>query len=217
MRHLIILLMFSYSMSSLADGVLVYMPTTQPAGKIEKQVKAATSQNVTVFAKYSDFEAGLEATKHDFLISSEAFEMVGDDYVKGPDVAVGGAGKTKYILLSLDASWKTKNIADARVGAVEVIKRAKMKDFMDKIFGKPFKGIKTVSKAEDLFPLLVFKTVDVIAVMPYFYEELKEKFNTTVHEVGTSQEVSVLNVYSKKGKEADPEVEKLKTFDYKAK
>jgi hypothetical protein len=219
MRNLITIMTITVviSLGSYADGILVFMPTTIPVAKIEKKVKSVSSHSVTVFAKYSDFEVGIEAMKPDFVLSVDAFDRSNGDFIKGPDVPVSGKTKANYILLSLDPSWKSKDVSEARVGAVEVIKRTKMKAYMDGLFSKPFKGIKTVSKAEDLYPLLIFKTVDVIAVLPYVYEELREKFNTVVHEVGTSHEISILNVYSRKGKEIDEQIENIKRFEYKEK
>ncbi|MFZ4404730.1 MAG: hypothetical protein ACOYOK_11565 [Pseudobdellovibrionaceae bacterium] len=216
-RIAITLFIFCQSHSVLADGLLVYIPTTLGVSKIEKKISALTSAKVTGFAKYGDFEAAIEATNPDGIITTAALADSIEGYAPVAGLKINGADKSKYILLSLDP--KTK-VADpkTKIGSVEFIKRTKVKDYLQKIFGATAIGsVKTVSKVEDLFPLLVFKSVDVVALLPSTYDELKEKFNTTVHEVGSSQEVQPLTLYQKGGGELKKDFEGLKDLDFNSK
>jgi hypothetical protein len=207
----------SVGQTSSAEVVMVLIPSTMPVAKIEKQVKPLTSATVTAFAKYSDFEAAVESLKPEVLISSEAMGMSVEGFEKAGTVKINGEAKSKYIFLALDPSWKGKDLSTARIGVVEFIRRNKIKDYFDTLLGKKFKPFKTVSKVEDLYPLLVFKMVDVIAMQPYNYEELKTKFNTTVHEVGSSPEVDSLSIFQRGAAVLKPIFIELNKFDFSLK
>lgn len=193
--------------------VLVFVAGTQPPVKIEKAISGASSSDVRAFAKFNDFNMGLESDKPDFVIAPDAFKEMADNYTPVGALKVEGKSTTKLILLSADQSWKGKDISAGRVGIIELAKRDKMKSYVNGLFGKEFKGMKTVSKAEDLFPLLVFKSVDFIAVEPYVYNELKSKFTTQVFEVGSSKELPNATVFMKSGVTLPKEIESLKEFD----
>jgi len=200
-----------------ADGIVAYIPTVLPISLIEKKIKSSTSLSVTAFAKYSDFESAVNSLNPDYVISTAAFSSINENFEPISGLKVNGETKSKFILLALKPGWKDKDILQARTGTVEFIKRNKIKDYLEKVFERKFASIKTVSKVEDLFPLLVFDSVDVIALQPHTYAELKGKFQTNVFEVGNSQEIESMTLFRRKGIATEMNAQELKKFEYMSK
>lgn len=208
-------LIFTLSQNDvIAQGVAAYIPTTLPISKIEKKIKDKTDLPVTAFAKYIEFNSNIDSINPSYVISTEAFSEEDESFEVISGLAANGQKTSKFILLALKPTRKDQDLSKLRIGTVEFIRRNKIKNYLEKIFSKKFKSVKTVSKPDDLFPLLVFNSVDLIAVQSYNYQELKEKFNTAVFEIGSSKEVQSLALFQKKGKGTEKNSLALKTFEY---
>lgn len=200
LKMAVVLIAWGIGGDLLAADLAVFFPTTRPVKKIEKVMKSADIGDVVALAKFKDFKKIVEKDGPNYVVSSDIFtDIYGDKYDKVKSFQIGGKSSFKYLLLSTDASWKKKKLKKGKVGMIATAKRKDLKKYLAKKFGGKFKGVKTVSKAEDLFPLLVFKSVDFIVVEPYIYEELKSRFSTKVHVIKESSDVSVPSLYVKKG------------------
>lgn len=210
------LILIVFGFPAWSEGVIAYIPTTLPMSKIEKKIKSSAENSVpvTAFAKFSDFELGLESIKPTYIISTNAFTVSDDSFESLGGLKIDGENKSTFILVGLTPDWKKKDISKLRIGSVEFIKRSKIKDYLETVFQQKFKSIKTVSKPADLYPLLVFDSVDLVAIETYLYKELKGKFNTVVFEIKTSQEVQSISLFQRKGAGSEKIAKKLKTFDY---
>jgi len=183
--------------SSLLADIPVYYSTVIPPKVTNKALKAA-GITATVFAKFKDFSNAVKTNKPNVLIAPGSFSEFNKDY----DAAMQFYKKKdfyKYVVLSMDKKWKGADISNGKLGMVVIAKRKKLKGFVKNILGSKAKRVKTVSKAEDLFPLLVFKTVDFILISPDNYKSLKKKFTTKVFKIKKSKAINYPKVYIKIG------------------
>ncbi len=200
------------SLKARSQELVVYFPSTVAPIKIEKSLKEIKSVDIKAFAKFSDFDYAVSSAKPRIVMAPSIFGDENTDYKSLGSVARNGKNESKMVLIALDASWKSKDVSAGKVGAIEVAKRSKMKSYIENAFSKSFKLVKTVSKAEDLFPLLVFKSVDFIAVDRAVLDELKAKFSTQVFEVLESKAEPFVSIFVREGVQ-DSEIKELKTFD----
>ena len=93
-----------------------------------------------------------------------------------------------------------------RIGLVEEVDREQLKALVGGLFKINCKIVKSVSKPEDLFPLLVFKTTDFIMISPDNRELLKEKFTAKVYRVSEKRSGGYPTVFVKAGASADDDL-----------
>jgi len=191
-----------FSLQAFAKEALpVFYSTTVPANARAKAMKGDLSGafDVTVFAKYKDFIREVKKVKPAAVIAPSSFSDYHKDYEPAAQFIGGGKPTYKFLLLAAEKKWNKGNINKGKIGMVEISKRKNLKKITKKMFGKKFKRVKSVSKPEDLFPLLVFKSVDFILVSPGNYKILKTKFSTKVVEVAKSKSVNHPKLFVKKG------------------
>jgi hypothetical protein len=186
-----------------SEKILVLIPSSQSVKSIQKVVESGMpGKEVSVFAKFKDFEEFLKQNNPDLVFASDIFASESNGFERKATVTSGGSSESELILLSLDEKWKTADISEGKLGVIQLAERDDVKKYFERVFSKSFKKIQTVTKAEDLFPLLIFKTVDFIAVEPYLYNELKSRFTSKVFEIGKSKPISLPSAYLKKGSDA---------------
>ena len=187
------------------ESLLAYWTTAQSVQERESALKSEFDKvglDLTVFAKFKEFNDEIKSKSPSFVIAPAEFEFVNNEYV--PIVGFDGpAGKPnfKYQFYTL-ADGGVPDVANSKLGVVEQADRAEIKEVIGKLSKKIPKSIKTVSKSEDLFPLLVFKSADVIMLSPQDFESLKEKFTTAVKVIGESEMIDYPKIYVKKGQDA---------------
>lgn len=196
--------------SVFASPLLVYYPSTITPKKREKILKDNLEMEVLVFAKQNDFEKELQAQSADIVIAPSSFSEFNTNYESILGFKRDGKDLFKYLILSMDIKWKNKDLSEARVGVVQFENRDQLKKYISKVAGKELKKIKSVSRPEDLLPLMVFQSVDVIMIAPDNYEELKFQYTAQIYKVGESLEVKYPMVFIKKGISASSVVEKFK-------
>jgi len=186
--------------------VAVYYSSTLSAKERQNTIKNEVSKDgfdVVVFGKFKDFDEEIKSKKPDVILAPSTFQKYNSEYSPVMRFTKGGNKQFKYLLLSLDKSWNPKNLSNGKLGIVEEVDREHLKDVASDLFKTKFKMVKSVSKPEDLFPLLIFKSADFIAVSPDDYERLKEKFSAKVNVVGESNAVDLPVVYIKKGQSSE--------------
>jgi hypothetical protein len=210
LKRLVYCLIFSFLSLSISnqakagESILAYWITALSVQEREAAIKADFEKggvDLTVFAKFKEFNEEIKSKGPPFLIAPAEFEFINSDYV--PVVAFeGSAGKNfKYKFYTL-AEGGAPDVLNSKLGLVEQADRTALKDVVAKLSKKSPKTLKSVSKSEDLFPLLVFKSADVIMLSPDEYESLKEKFSTAVKVIGESEAIDYPKIYAKKGQDA---------------
>ncbi len=194
-----------------AEELSVFFTNTS-VKKVEKAMKESfQGVDVTVFGRFRDFKESLKSNPA-FVIADDIFSTLTPDYDRVASFKIGASSKINLILLSLDEGWKKKDISKGKIGALESGDRKEIQKFLEDKFSKTFDSVKTVSKPEDLFPLMVFKSVDFIAIEPHVYEELKSRFSAAVFEIAKSKEISLPSLYVKKGADAAKAIQAFKAM-----
>jgi hypothetical protein len=177
--------------SVFANTVLVYLPATSSVAKVEAALKSGlkSAGKLTVFNRFGDFQKAVSDEKPTAVISTDFFERTNPSYKRAASFVHSGATRSSYILLSLDKAWSSGDLGKLRLGMVNEGSKDDLKDDMKTLFGSEISNIKTVSKPDDLFPMLVFKSVDAVMMSPAIYNSLKSQFSTAVNEVRKSAEV----------------------------
>lgn len=190
----------------------IYYASVLPAKERQEAVRDSIggSFEVSVFAKFKDFNDEIESKAPNVLIAPSFFGKFHPEYEPVLRFKASAGNSFKYQILSLSAQWNQKNLAGGKLGMVEEESRDRLKDLVGELLGAKVKLVKSVSKPEDLFPLLIFKSADFILIGPQERERLSEKFTAKVHLVGESRAVGLPVVFVKKGFSNGPLLEALK-------
>ena len=162
-----------------------------------------------VFGKFRDFAEEIKNKAPKVVIAPSFFDKYHPDYKPVLRWIRPGGSSFKYLLLSTNGDADLKKLPEFKVGVVEETDRDDLKGLITGLFAIKFKMVKSVSKPEDLFPLLVFKAVDCILLSPDDLEQLKEKFTAKLQVVTESKAVPVPTVFVRKGVERKEFIEKL--------
>lgn len=154
------------------ESLYIFFPSTVSPPILQKQISMLSPEvEVIAFGRYSEFEERIAAEPPDAVLSfPEAIRPL-----KGYAMAVGsnrnGMASEPYYLLTIDQEIEIAHIGKHTIGAVDFLGRKGMKQFITGIFPHP-PTLKTVTKIEDLLPLLTFNMVQGIFVtesqVPYF-------------------------------------------------
>ncbi len=174
--------------SALAKDLLpIYYSTFEPAKTRQDAIREEVGKadfDPVVYAKFKDFQDEFAGKSPQTVVAPSVFNKFNSDYIPLLQFVGVNGTKSKYLILALSDEWKTRKLTEAKVGVVEEVSRENLKEFLSKLISGDVKMVKSVSKPEDLYPLLVFKSVDVILISPENHAALKEKFSTPVVMVG---------------------------------
>ncbi len=211
-----VLSLLASNASYAGDAVLAYYSSTKSVQEREAVLKPEFSKaglELTIFAKFKEFQEEVKSKTPGFVLAPSEYQQFNPEYEPVMRFKKDASDSFKYKFYALEEAAAGMDLTKAKAGMVEIVDRENLKDLIQKITGKSPKGLKSVTKPEDLFPLLVFKSADVIMVAPDDYESLKEKFTTKVAAIAESSEVGYPQLYVKKGADAKKVVEALKAFD----
>lgn len=197
-----------------AASLAVFVPGLDSAARVSSVLKAdpaLSGLDVNVFSKYKDFALALKSKDFNYIVTSSFFL----DYVKSYDAAfqLTNSGKSVYQfrIVALDGKWSKANLGNTTLAVVEALERDDTKDFLGKVLGQgPFKRIKNISKAEDIYPILAMGNADVAFVSQDMLDSMKASFATQPKEVARSSDVRFFVVAKKKNQTgAMPQFENL--------
>lgn len=192
-----------------AEPLLVYYSSILTVKERETAARPDFEKNqieLVLFAKYREFSEEVRKRNPQILIAPSEFGSVNSQYVPLFQLRKFGKAKFKFQLFSLT---KDKiDLAKSKIGVVETTERDQLKDLVKQWLNTDVQMVKSVTKPEDLFPLMVFQSVDAIVIHPDDYKILKEKFTTQVFQVAESANVQYPLLYMKK----DADMQKYKTL-----
>lgn len=197
----------SWSSASFPIYYSSVIPVKMRQDAIQSETKKVNLEP-TVFAKFRDFIDQIKQTQPNAVIAPASFGDYYPDYKAGLCFVYPDGQKFKYQLLSID-DWSGKSLETARIGVVEEMDRDHLSDWVSLITGAKFKVVRPVAKPEDLFPMLIFKSADLILISPDNLKGLREKFVTPVKQVRESNAVGGATVYFKKDFDSKELVEGL--------
>lgn len=162
----------------------------------------------TVFAKFRDFIDQVKQSQPNIVVAPSSFAQYYPEYKPGLCFGYSAGKSFKYQILSL-GDWNGKSLDNGRIGVVEEVDKDHLNDWVSLITGAKFKMVRAVTKPEDLFPMLIFKSTDLILVSPDNLTGLREKFVTQVKQIKESNAIGGPTVYFKKGFDSKGVIEGL--------
>lgn len=205
-----ILLLFNFLMSSLrAAEIPVYYPTTLGV-KDRQDAINGTGISAVVFARFTDFIQEVKHRSPNAVIAPSAFGKFEKNYKPALQFLENGNSEEKYLILALNDAWKQKSLQGARIGAIEEVDREDVRKLLFDLLKTNFNWVKSVAKAEDLISLLVFKSVDVIAISEEIYKKLKGLFPVKHYTIKSTPPVSRPLLYVKSGSDSKDTIQKIK-------
>jgi len=200
-----------HGLAAAKPQVSIYYPSVLSARERQDVLKTGLAgYDVTVFAKFRDFSEDLKSKETPIVVAPASFQKAHPEYTPVLGFSGHEGRKFKYALLALSEKWNKGNLEEGKIGLVEEVDREQLKGLVSSLLKVNCKFVKTVSKPEDLFPLLVFKTTDFIMISPDNYELLKEKFTAKVYRVTESEAVDNPTVFVRKGSSVDEAIQALK-------
>ena len=179
MRTLVLLVLLWLPGRALAaEGMTLYVfsPTSGRTHEVEKKLKKALpSVEVTVFGRLADFRNALTNAPPDAAIAPRP---VLEELSLKPELQglLGTEDSETYVLMSTEPGLTRDALSSKVVGTIDLLGHKKMGGFVALLLGvKAAPKILSVTKTEDLLPLLQFKSADVVLVPESALETLKSR------------------------------------------
>ena len=195
--YLIVNLLLIASLSiAYATDIYVFYPTDIRPKSLQGKINHLCPDIKTIaFGRVVDFYRQIEQLPPQAIISLSPVIVRNDKYNADLKGSRQGQYEEDYVLISLDQPVDLTQIAQLKIGVLDILGRKPMKQFMNDLFHKKVK-IKRVIKTEDFLPLLTFKLADAIFVSKTTYKKLqaKSKQNLIATETGIRLGLAVTGV-----------------------
>ncbi|PIP80567.1 MAG: hypothetical protein COW84_04555 [Gammaproteobacteria bacterium CG22_combo_CG10-13_8_21_14_all_40_8] len=172
-----------------AETLYVFVPSsTSPKVMQDNMTALCPNIDVVVFGRGADFRKQLTDSPPDAVLSLSAVIEKSTNF---KSVLIGlqnGSADEKYVLAGVDKAPDIASISEKKIGVVDLLGRNPMKDYISELFSAPVK-LKSVTKQEDLLPLLSFGAADAIFVPERIFNEIKSK--TQLNLVSTPLDIKV--------------------------
>jgi hypothetical protein len=161
-----------------------------------------------VFGRLKDLEAMIPTTPKAAII---AFAPL-FDYLKGYNPVLVGKNKKasgeKYFIVAASKEITNKNIAEKKVGVIDLLFKGHLIQFVKEQFNVEIKSFKKVNKEEDLLTMLGLESVEAIIVSSTQYNEIRSNTKLPLTIVATSQNDVGFAVCAIKEGNFDPAIKK---------
>ncbi len=193
--RLIVLSILVVVVSSMAESLYVYYPSTVKSNVVQMGIQGAAGDvTVVVFGKYRDFVTKASADNPTaVMIRGESLnDLTGYNVVS--NASRSGARGEKYVLLSIDTPVDLTSLsAETVVGVVDINRRNEMNTFVSGLLGVS-PSVKHVTKVEDLLPLLSFGMAQAVIVTEsdVAYFSGVSNLNLVTTPISSSSEIAVI-------------------------
>jgi len=154
----LVLLCGDVVMAGSSPKLYVFVPSAQKTRTVQKALRSSLSNlDVTVFGKSRDFEQAISRRRPAAVMALGPQLRALSLSTKLKSVR-GGKAEEPYVLVTVDHAIKPSALGGETVGALGILNRSGMKSFCGKLLGTGTQRVKTVTKYEDLLPLLQFKS-----------------------------------------------------------
>ncbi|MEM9100849.1 MAG: hypothetical protein AAGB12_00890 [Pseudomonadota bacterium] len=159
-----------------ADKLYVFVPSDMRAKVLQDKITSLCKDaEVTVFGRVKDFTKRVKSEPpHAIIALSPVIESNPSFKKLLQGVNDEGTIKEPYLLVAVDQAVDAASLGNKKIGVVDILGRKSMKKYLADNLSPDVK-MKSVTKVEDLLPLLTFKAVDAIFVSESIFEKLKEK------------------------------------------
>lgn len=180
-KYLVIFTILTCSFFIEAEEIPVFSPHIKTNIKFQEKIKNQIEKNgdkALVFSKYEDF---IKYTRE--LNSKVFFQQLPENLKNDNTVKYQFVGGEKIELKSISLKKKgLEKFSTLKIGIVQFDESENLKKIIEKQLKNKVKVLRTVSKEEDLIPLLIFKTVDIIFIDARSLKFIKERFNLKLQE-----------------------------------
>ncbi|MBF0440868.1 MAG: hypothetical protein HQK54_03090 [Oligoflexales bacterium] len=200
---LCLLLLLTARIAFCGETLAIFLPKELESSVILKSFKESpelSNIEVTIFAKYRDFEENRHLTSFDYAILPSSYRLYNKDFTSVLQFVRGGQSHFQFSILSLGGKWTSEKLDDGVVGIIEELDRKNTKSHLGRIFeGKSFNRIKRVTKSRDLIPLLFLQNADYVVADP---DDIPSENKNSLTAVKKSQKVlyPLLYINAKKEK-----------------
>jgi hypothetical protein len=161
-----------------------------------------------VFGRINDLEATIPKMPQAAIIAfGPLFDYMPDykSVLAGKNKKISG---DKFFIITASKDITKENIAEKKVGIIDLFFKAHLPLFVKEQFGLEIKSLKKVNKEEDLLTMLGLETVDAIIVSSEQYKEILSNTKLPISIVATSRgDVKFATCAAKEGK-IDPTLKK---------
>lgn len=185
----------------------VFMPANVRPNNMEHFISDSCGEiQIQVFGRYRDLRDSVEAAPPDAILAPDPV-LRSDAYTGYHSTLKGARGnltREKYVLVSVDKKVDLSKISELSIGAVDLLGRREMMEFISQILGgaRPRK-FEPVTKQEELLTILQFQDVDAIFVpenMVNSFFRKRSKMTLVMTELSSAIGLAVLSI-----KGEDPE------------
>ena len=151
--------------------LFVFVPSDQKTVTVERALQSSLGAlQVTVFGKARDFDRAVASQNPSAVM---ALPPNLDELGLKPTLSGVRAGATTepYVLITVGTPMSPNSLVNDPVGAFGILDRRGMKDLYGKLLGTGTQDVVTVTKYEDLLPLLQFQGAKGV-VLPERYAGL---------------------------------------------
>ncbi len=166
-----------FPLSASAESLYVFIPTEVRANVMQDKIGAfCLDVDVTVFGRAKDFHKQMKISPPNAILSLMPVINYNETYSATLNGSKNGSISEDYVLVSIDKALDLAAITGKRIGAIDLLGRKPMSDFISKLFNTKVK-LKRVTKVEDLLALITFGSVDGIFIAESLFEQLRLKSN----------------------------------------
>ena len=152
--------------------------------------------NVTVFGKYRDFSQTSKRITPSVIIAPSFFRS--EDYKPVYQLTKNGGSEFQFLIVALSSFDESQDVSKLRLGLVQE-RDLKDRSYLKNYFSKTkFSGVKlarSVTKPDDLIPMLVYGNADFIIIRKENYDALSKKYNVKLKILGKTNKVPVEQIY----------------------
>jgi hypothetical protein len=189
--------------------LLVCLPGKQNTQLLQSCFDTLIGQSHSiVFGRIKDLEATFTTTPGAVII---AFAPL-FDYLPGYTSVLVGKNKNaageKYFIVTASKEITGANIAEKKVGIVDLLFKGNLQQFVKNEFNVEIKSLKRVNKEEDLLTMLGLEAVDAIIVSSAQYKEILSNTKLPLQVVATSKNEIGFAVCAAKNGKIEPALKK---------
>jgi hypothetical protein len=198
-----------------ADLYVFYPTDVRPKSLQEKINRICPDVNTVAFGRVVDFYRQIDKLPPNAILSlkpvvtrdKEQRKQAQESHLNGTRA---GQNSEEYVLVSIAKGVDMAQLAQLKIGVLDILGRKPMKRFMNDLFAEKIK-IKRVIKTEDFLPLLTFKLADAIFVSQSTFKKLQAKSKQNLVATATDIRIglAVTGIYQQNNNDISQCIQKM--------
>lgn len=175
---LIQLFLLGFAHGQTKPKLYVFMPSNVRPNNMERFISDSCTQlQIQVFGRHRELRKGVEAAPPDAILAPDPV-IKSIHYKEFKSAMIGSrnnATEEKYVLVSVGQKIEMGQVAELAIGAVDLLGRRAMMEFITERLGHKPRKFEAVTKQEELLTILQFQDVDAIFVPDFLVESYYKK------------------------------------------